>query len=428
MSVRDGVLRQNVDPDTGGRSAELLHSYLEGSQLSRHEVVSSFLRVSLCEEHLRKCSWQQAGFNIFFYMFAASQIPFAISQMGWTWGAILFTLIVSCSWWSGYVLTECCVRREMYTWYDLGFDAFGWWGGAMVATLQTSGLVLTGIVQVQGAGSLWQQAFPDVPICSWQWILVNGAPYLFFMQIPSFGGASILKLATFLTVILTVWRVILFITLLVTLGPYKYVCYDGQTFSTVLSGASNMMFTFGVKNVLPEMTREMADPKDMHKAWTAANIVGMPTYALLGFWGVWAFGIFTQNAAFALQFKPDAAVLAYNIAAATTGYLPLIYGQICIFLKVELGYGVLPTDWWTVSNPDTNRFPRVPPVIFRLLLRTCIVLAYIFVAEALIGVGLGYFAALVGAVSISAFFFLPSVGALFEVFREQCILYETRPI
>ena len=46
--------------------------------------------------------------------------------------------------------------------------------------------------------------------------------------------------------------------------------------STVFSGVSNMMFTFGVKNVLPEMTRELRDPVEMHKSWTAANVVAMP--------------------------------------------------------------------------------------------------------------------------------------------------------
>ena len=35
------------------------------------------------------------------------------------------------------------------------------------------------------------------------------------------------------------------------------MCQWGQDLDTILSGASNMMFTFGVKNVLPEMTREL---------------------------------------------------------------------------------------------------------------------------------------------------------------------------
>merc|ERR1712048_1296110 len=86
----------------------------------------------------------------------------------------------------------------------------------------------------------------------------------------------------------------------------------------------------------------------------------------------------------------------------------MIYGQICIFLKVELRLGVLPTDWWSVSNPAENRLPKVPPMLFRLLFRTGCIALYVFAAEALLDFGLGEFSALVGAASCSAFsFYLP---------------------
>merc|ERR1719409_1904121 len=62
----------------------------------------------------------------------------------------------------------------------------------------------------------------------------------------------------------------------------------------------------------------------------------------------------------------------------------------------------------TVSNPGENRFPRVPPVMFRFLFRTGVVIAYVIVAEAVLDVGLGFFSGFVGAVSMTAFsFYLP---------------------
>jgi hypothetical protein len=342
-------------------------------------------------------------------MFAASQIPFAYAQMGWHAGSAFFALIILTSWVSGYLLTASCVQCGAYTWPDLGRAAFGDAGAIGIEALQIVGIVLTGMVQTQGAGSVWQQAFPDAPLCSWQWILVNSVPYLLFLQIPSFGGTSILRVATWITIAITFWRVGLFLTLMMVYGTYDYNCYGGQTWSTIFSGISNMMFTFGVKNVLPEMTRELRDPIEMHKSWTAANVVAMPVYVLFGVWGFYAFGVFNQGASFILNFKNTAATASYNIVSACLGYLPLVYGQICIFLKVELRYGVLPTDWWHATNEE-NAFPRVPPVLFRFLFRSAVVSAYVFFAEALIGVGLGNFASLAGAVSISCFsFYMPFI-------------------
>mmetsp|Transcript_20136 Transcript_20136/g.46924 ORF Transcript_20136/g.46924 Transcript_20136/m.46924 type:complete len:578 (-) Transcript_20136:151-1884(-) len=368
------------------------------------------IRISLAEAHLRRGSWPQASLNILFSMFAASQIPFAIAQMGWTGGIVLFWVLTLCSWWSGHVLTDCCIHSDAYTWHDLGHAAFGRGGALLVEVLQTVGIVLTGMVQTQGAASVWQQAFPHVKLCASEWILVNVAPYLLFLQIPSFGDSGLLGIASVLTVGLTLWRVTMFLWLLGEWGSYEHVCYGGQTFSTLLSGVANMMFTFGVKNVLPEMTREMSEPRDMHKSWAVANGIVVPLYALFGFWGMYAFGIFNQGAGFVLQFKDDPMVRAYNIASAVVGYLPLVYGQICVFLKVELKLGVLPTDWCRSTRPDLNRCRWIPPLVFRLIFRLSVVAVYVFVAEALLGVGLGSFASLVGALSVSAFsFYLPWV-------------------
>mmetsp|Transcript_3689 Transcript_3689/g.9378 ORF Transcript_3689/g.9378 Transcript_3689/m.9378 type:complete len:553 (+) Transcript_3689:75-1733(+) len=399
----------------------LAHGSLLQSLLSAPQSnAGASLRISLAEAHLRRGSWPQAALNILFSMFAASQIPFAIAQMGWVGGIILFWTLCLCSWWSGHVLTDCCVRSEAYTWHDLGHAAFGRSGALLVEVLQTVGIVLTGMVQTQGAASVWQQAFPQVPLCASEWILVNVAPYLLFLQIPSFGDSGLLGVASVLTVILTFWRVGMFLFLLDDWGSYEHVCYGGQTFSTVLSGVANMMFTFGVKNVMPEMTREMAVPSEMHKSWALANAIAIPIYAVFGFWGMYAFGIFNQGAGFVLQFKDIPVVRAYNMASAVIGYLPLVYGQICIFLKVELKLGVLPTDWCRNTRPELNRCRCMPPMLFRLIFRLTVVSTYVFVAEALLGVGLGSFASLVGAISVSAFsFYLPWVLYLRFFWREM---------
>ena len=52
---------------------------------------------------LRTMSWGQAAFNLFFYMFGASQVPYAIAQMGWGWGPVFLVALCLSSFLSGHV-------------------------------------------------------------------------------------------------------------------------------------------------------------------------------------------------------------------------------------------------------------------------------------------------------------------------------------
>ena len=111
----------------------------------RFEFLCSELPMSmrrlLAETHLRRGSWQQAACNLFFNMFAASQIPFAYAQMGWHAGSAFFALIILTSWVSGYLLTASCVQCGAYTWPDLGRAAFGDAGAIGIEALQIVGIV-----------------------------------------------------------------------------------------------------------------------------------------------------------------------------------------------------------------------------------------------------------------------------------------------
>ena len=142
---------------------------------------------------------------------------------------------------------------------DLGRAAFGPRGAAVLEALQIASFVLTGVAQTQGAGSAWQQALPEVPLCASQWVLLNALPYLLFLQIPSFAGSGMLRVASVLAVVLTLWRVGLYLVLLAAWGRYPYICYTGQTSTSILSAAANLMFTFGVKNTMPETGVKQSD-------------------------------------------------------------------------------------------------------------------------------------------------------------------------
>ena len=55
------------------------------------------------DSELRTMRWGQAAFNLFFYMFGASQVPYAIAQMGWIWGPVFLVALCISSFLSGHV-------------------------------------------------------------------------------------------------------------------------------------------------------------------------------------------------------------------------------------------------------------------------------------------------------------------------------------
>jgi len=232
-----------------------------------------------------------------------------------------------------------------------------------------------------------------------------------FFQIPSFGGTNIMKYATYLTVICVVWRMILYFSLMGYHGKYPYTCYGGQTLTSTLTGTCNMIYTFSVTNVLPEMMREMTNPREMHRSWFISQCFAMPLFMVFGFWGFYLYGVFNQQATFSVQFPATStALMVYNIFALVGNLLPSVYNQLAVFLKVELQLGVMPTDWWSMSFPELAILPRVPPVVFRFFFRSTVLAIYVLTAMAFLSDGIGNIQGLVGALSVAAFsFYLPWV-------------------
>ena len=276
----------------------------------------------------RQCTRNQAAFNIFLYMFGATQIPFALGQMGWYWGTVFMVTMTISSYHSGHLLSDMCVRCGLHSWPAIGEYAFGRRGRLGIEGLQTLNFFLSGIVQTQGAGALWQQTFNHSPICQWEWLLLSTAVYAIFLQIPSFSGSGPMVVATVITVGLTVWRVVLLAYLLPAHGSYPHLCYDGQTTTSVLSAAANLVFTFGSHALMPEEVREMVKPSEIHSAFDLAYVACIPLYFLIGYSSFYAFGVFNSGANLLLNFPDSLAVRTYMYANTFLGYLPISYGQV----------------------------------------------------------------------------------------------------
>jgi len=165
--------------------------------------------------------------------------------------------------------------------------------------------------------------------------------------------------------------------------------------------------------VIPEMIREMKKPEDFHKAWAISQGIVVPLYIIIGLWGFYLFGTFVSGTNLFNNFKNNAWTEVYFLVSTVTGYMPLCYGQILFFLKLELHLGVLPTDWFTVSNPDTNRVAWIPPAIFRLCWRGGMLAIWLFLSEMLIGLSIFLLFSLVSAITSAAFsFYLPYVFSM----------------
>jgi len=162
--------------------------------------------------------------------------------------------------------------------------------------------------------------------------------------------------------------------------------------------------------MMPEEIREMVEPKRMHLSYNLAYGAVIPLYAVFGFVGFWAYGIFNSGANLMLNFRDSSYVQVYQAVAVIAGYLPLVLGQLVLFLKLELVLGVQPTMWCrrVPRLRRTNCVQCLPPMLARFLLRSSFLAVYVLVAEATLGFGLQNWVSLVGAVAVGALtFYLP---------------------
>lgn len=137
----------SVSPIDGSAS----DPFLSESRFSSPNALSTRSTADLT---VRQCTRNQAAFNIFLYMFGATQIPYALGQMGWTWGSVFMVAMSISSYHSGHLLADICVRRRAYSWPAIGLLGYGAAGQYAIEALQTTNFVLSGVVQTQGAGSV----------------------------------------------------------------------------------------------------------------------------------------------------------------------------------------------------------------------------------------------------------------------------------
>lgn len=107
---------------------------------------------------------------------------------------------------------------------------------------------------------------------------------------------------------------------------------------------------------MPEEIREMRDPSQMHKAYNWCYAVAIPLYFTIGYSGMWAYGVFNSGAGLQLNWQYDAFIKWKNRVTVALSLLPLVYGQLVLFLKIELSLGL------ECFHPTGLQFPIQAPI------------------------------------------------------------------
>ncbi|KAJ8600971.1 hypothetical protein CTAYLR_006307 [Chrysophaeum taylorii] len=355
------------------------------------------------DSRLRRASWPATCLNFMCVTWGAIQLPYAFGQMGWTYGIIGLCLSSISTWVSARMIGEIVLECGAGSYPEVGRAAFGEHGARAIVVLQWLSYFLTGVVQLAYSGATYQQTLPSVPLCEEGWMLASAVLLGPCALVPSFREATILSFGVVLAQALGLG---VFFGQIADNGQYKKVCYSQVTTSSALAALSNIAFAYGGHGVLPELAREMSNPKELFKAVDAGYAFMAPSYAATGALGFYAFG----NAAssnFSENLRRTPWLEAYLWITSITTVPLLVVGQIVLFLNVELAWGILPTDTWRNSNlrlgaEDRKGIVGLPPVLVRFAFRGCYVVAMYVAARALVGAGLGPLTDIAGALGIAA--------------------------
>mmetsp|Transcript_13634 Transcript_13634/g.44459 ORF Transcript_13634/g.44459 Transcript_13634/m.44459 type:complete len:644 (+) Transcript_13634:106-2037(+) len=312
---------------------------------------------------LKRARWPSTAFGLLAVMFGATQLPYSLGQMGWTYGLLAVGLSGVSTWASGLLIGRAAIATGAKSYPELGKKAFGPTGRRIIVAAQWMSYFLTGMTQIAFSGATYQQTFKGTKlqnVCTQGWMLVTTCLLAPCLMVPSFNDAVGL---TVFVVSVQCFGLAIMYSQIAEEGRYSSagLCYDKITRDSILATVANTAFAFGGHGVIPELIREMKQPKDFSKAFNVAYGFTVPMYVLSGAVGFWAWGN-ASSANFVENLKSTPWVKAYNWIN-TVGTFPLVVvNQVALFLNVELSFGILPTDVWV----NSNRPKRMKPTTKRL--------------------------------------------------------------
>lgn len=307
---------------------------------------------------LRVAGWSSVFFLITTDILGPFNAPFALSQVGYVPGVILYFVMGIVALYTGLLLSHLFLKldSDLYpirTYGDIGGRLFGEGFRHFISVLQTLQLVVNvGTIVLSNGQSLSQITKNNLcfSVCIVIWALV-GMVVGQIRTLKSYGWLA--NSAVWLNLLLIFvsmgviansspnWKAA-FNTYGISQGPIVTKAFVDQTLYNKINGIMNMIFAWGGAMIFPEIQSEMRRPWDFWKGMTCAQLLIFCAYLMYGIVVYHFQGQYTLPLAYQ-------GISSYgwqtfgNILAIITGAIAAgLYGNI----GIKIAYANIVEDWF----------------------------------------------------------------------------------
>ncbi|KAF8638119.1 hypothetical protein AX17_002439 [Amanita inopinata Kibby_2008] len=307
---------------------------------------------------LRLASWMSVFFLITTDILGPFNAPYAISQVGWVPGIILYFFMGAIAYYTGLILWRLFVnldslRYPLKTYADIAERIFGRTARHICTILQGIQLVINvGTICLSNGQSLSQVSKNH--ICFSVAILVWALFGMIIGQIRTLKNFGWLANSAVWINLIVIFASMAFVahsppnfgaamkSLGVSPGPVVTAKFVSLPLFSKVNGVMNMVFAYGGSMIFPEIMAEMKRPMDFWKGFTLAQLVIFTAYVLYGSF-VYAFqGQFSLPLAFQGVSKYSWQTVG-NVLILITGIIAAgLYGNI----GIKVMYINVVEDWF----------------------------------------------------------------------------------
>jgi len=215
-------------------------------------------------------------------------LPYACSRLGWVMGLVACVMFGATAIYSGVLLAR--VKNDFFpgadSYGDLAHATVGpVFGGFTRGAIVLTWALLLPYYLICCVDSLLL-AFPDAPMCFWQWTLVVEAGLLVPLQLRSLhlisyvSGGSVLAMVV--AIVLILYSLAFDATEAATTGNVTHSLWPSPetSFLALYSSFGTFVFAYQGQSMFLEIMREMRDPRHFPRAVLAANGSMVVVYTL----------------------------------------------------------------------------------------------------------------------------------------------------
>ncbi|KAF9009481.1 transmembrane amino acid transporter protein-domain-containing protein [Cyathus striatus] len=307
---------------------------------------------------LRLASWSAIFYLITTDILGPFNAPFAISQVGWVPGIILYFFMGVIALYTGLILWRLFIRLDslrypLKTYADLAERIFGRWARHVCTVLQSIQLLVNvGTICLSNGQALSQMSKGKLcfSVCIVLWAFLG----MFIGQIRTLKNYGWLANSAVWINLLIIFLSMGFVahsppnfaaaqsSLGVQPGPVVTSKFGHLPLFSQVNGIMNMVFAYGGAMIFPEMMAEMRRPMDFWKGMAMAQSLIFAAYLLYGCF-VYAFqGQFTLGLAYQGVSKFAWQTIGNALSVVTGSIAAGLYGNI----GIKVVYINVVEDWF----------------------------------------------------------------------------------